>query len=119
MFKAKCLKAAFVRNYQNIMCCWNVSTQLHEFLILCNICRRRGIIFHMQEIPMSTVLMEKLKNVKLVKEFPAFYANLNLQVCLNVISFLKIHDLMIVDLSIRRGPGVSVREHLAPRNQIF
>jgi len=73
----------------------------------------------MQEIPMSTVLMEKLKNVKLVKEFPAFYANLNLQVCLNVISFLKIHDLMIVDLSIRRGPGVSVREHLALRNQIF
>jgi len=31
----------------------------------------------MQEIPMSTVFMEKLKNVKLVKEFLEFYVNLN------------------------------------------
>ena len=68
---------------------------------------------------MSTVLTEKLKNVKLIKEFPEFYASLNFKYALNAISFLKIHDRMIVNLSIRRGPDVSVRERLAVRNQIF
>jgi len=68
---------------------------------------------------MSTVLIKKLKNVKLIKEFPACYASLNFKYALNAISFLKIHDRMIVSLNIRKGPGVSVREHLALRNRIF
>ena len=70
----------------------------------------------MEVLPRSTVLIEKLTIIKLVKKFPAFCVKMNIKYA---ISFPSMHGRMIVILPTRMGPGVSVGEHRALKNQIF